>query len=368
MPSDTYPWQGTLELIATEASSNCGPLDIFDDRTSSISRMLREFEVEHHLVQEKFHERPDIPALTPRGFQQWETIMIQAHPEREYKRLQKAVLNMPINNPDDRKERFPKEIPEQLFSEIPNLELREVVEHSIMKHCHVELPEITDEEIANVAERRAQASANSAKHAAESGPSATERGRQPHSTPPPAVVDDNEEESVSPNPIERERQPYSAHPGAGRVYDEARTSSRRHAGSFSKRRPSDGHSHEPPYPRAGGTAAHRFTKGRRSRSSSRVNPYRHSEGDLLDHDGRHRHAGTPPTGEYYFDPAKSSIPGDFADDSRRHRDLDQDAEDMRFQDSLREREREREKSKYHHDHLPHRSSWVDGEDYYRGAR
>lgn len=353
----------------TEASSNCGHLDIFDDRTSSISRMLREFEVEHHLVQEKFHDRPDIPGLTPRGFQQWETIMIQAHPEREYERLQKAVLNMPINNPDDRKERFPKEIPERLFSEIPNLELREMIEHSIMKHCHVELPEITDEEIANVAERRAHASANSAKHANESDPSATERGRQPYSTPS-AVVDDEieEEESDSPHQLERERKPYSAHPSAGRVYDEARTTSRRHAGSFSKRRPSDGHNREPPYARAGGTAARRFTKGRRSRSSSRVKPYRHPEDDLLDHDRRQRHTGTSPTGEYYFDPAKSNIPGDFADDSRRLRDLDQDADGKRFQDSLREREREREKSKYHHEHFPHRPSWVDGEDYYRGAR
>ena len=338
--------------------------------------MLRDLEVEHHLVQEKFHERPDIPALTPRGFQRWETLMIQTHPQKEYERLQKAVLNMPINNPDDRGERFPKEIPPRLFSEPPNLPLRERIEQSIIKHCHVELPEITDEEIADAAARRAQASANPTRAPTESD-SAADRGRQPYNTSSSAIEDD-EEESTSPNPIERERKPYSAHPGAGRVYDEIGPSSRRQTGSFStsskpreeflastsKHRPSDAHNPEPPHPR---TAARRLAKGGRSRSSSRVNPYRHSEGDLIDRDNGHRYSGPPPTGEYYFNPAKSNLPGDLVDDTRRHRDLDYDVEDKRFQDSLREREREREKTRYH-DHYPHRPSWVDGEDYYRVAR
>lgn len=374
---DPYPWQGTLEPCSLRRVFNRSYLDIFDDRTSSISRMHRDLEVEHHLVQEKFHERPDIPGLTPRGFQRWATMMIQAHPEKECERLQNAVLNLPISNPDDKKERFPKEIPERLFSEAPDLSVREMIEESIMRHCHVELPAITDEEIANAVARRAEAAAKSAKNAAESDPVA-ERGRQPYTTSPSAALDD-EEESISPNPIERERKPYSAHPGGGRVYDEAGTSSRRHTGSFStsanpkeeflsspstKHRPSDAHNEEPPYSR---TASRRFTKSGRSRSSSRVNPSRHPEGDLIDRDNSHRYPRPRPTGEYYFDPARSNLPGDYADDSRRHRDPDLEAEAIRLQDSHRERERERQKSKYH-DHFPHRSSWADDEDYYRGAR
>lgn len=92
-------------------------IDIFDDRTSSISRIYRDIEAEHHLVQDpqNLKERPDIPGLTPRGFEKWYTIMIQANPDREFARLQKTVLDMPINNPDDRKERFPKELPRRLF-------------------------------------------------------------------------------------------------------------------------------------------------------------------------------------------------------------------------------------------------------------
>lgn len=306
--------------------------------------------------------------------------MIQAHPEREYERLQKAVLNMPISNPDNKRERFPKEIPQRLFPEVPNLAQRERIDESIMKHCHLELPPITDEEIAKAAHPPRSSKGSTRTHGerrhGESSPSAHERGRQPYNTSTSAVVDD-EEEQLSPHPLERARKPYSAQPGGGKAYDEA-GASRRHTGSLStsprpkedflssspKHRLSDVYNKEPPYTRASGSGAHRFTKNPRSRSSSRGmngrRDYRNSEGELIDRDGRY--PGMPSSGEYYYDPAKSNHPGDHGEDSRRYRDLDLDAEDKRFHDSVRERER----SKYQE--RLHRPSWADEEEYYRGGR
>lgn len=324
-------------------------------------------------MQEQPNERPDIPGLTPRGFQQWATLMILTHPERECERLQKAVLNMPISNPDDKRERFPKEIPRRLFPEVPNLALRESIDHSIMKHCDLELPTITDEEVK--AARRPKPAGVSTKNPIEN-PSATERGRQAYAESPSAV--DDEDESISPHPIERQRQPYSAQPGGGRLHEEAGTGMKGHAGSFSasprpkedflssspRHRLSDIYNQESPHSRASGSGARRSTKNGRSRSSSRNmnarGDYRNPETDQWDRDG-YRYSGMPPTGEHYYDPARSNLSGDAAENRRRHRDLDQDTEDRRIHDSIREREREREKNRY-------RPSWADGEEYYRGAR
>lgn len=220
--SDPYPWQGEKVLYSLGFLVTKSELDIFDDRTSSISRLFRDIEAEHHLVQAKLDERPDIPGLTPRGFEVFATLMIQAHPDKEYERLQKAVLNMPISNPDNRKERFPKEIPRRLFPETPNLRLRDVLDQHIMKHCGVELPPITDEEIDKVAAQRHKSSASPAVSIAESSHppshsvyhSANERDKKGYHPPSVAVVDDEDEEQ-SPPAIERTRKPYSANPGKG---------------------------------------------------------------------------------------------------------------------------------------------------------
>ena len=114
---------------------------IFNDRTSSISRLYRSTKAEHHLVQDTkdLDEKPYIPGLTPRGFQRWQTLMILAHPDKEYERLSKALLHMPINNPDDGG-RFPKEIPRALFPTKPDLKLRQYLDESIVSHCDVKLP------------------------------------------------------------------------------------------------------------------------------------------------------------------------------------------------------------------------------------
>ncbi|GIJ98409.1 hypothetical protein Aspvir_000526 [Aspergillus viridinutans] len=360
IPSDLYPWQ-----------------DIFDDRTSSISRLFREVEAEHHLVQAKLNERPDIPGLTPRGFERWATLMIQAHPDKEYERLQKAVLNMPISNPDDRRERFPKEIPRRLFPEAPNLTVRDEIDKFITKHCGVDLPPVTEEELKKVAAHRHKMSTSSTASAAETAPSVTERGRQQQHQSSSAIIDDDEEEVPS-RPIERERKPYSAQPGGGKLYEEAGGSSHRHKDSFStgsrskegsvppvSRKAYESYGQDPLNPRAGSSGSQRpISIHGRTRSSSRGGhgggDYRHSESDLLSssHNGGARYSGL--SGSDYYT-ASSTLPGDIVEDSRRYRDSD----DQRLYESVREREKEREKSKYH-DHLPSRSSWANDEEYYRG--
>src|SRR5438034_2576346 len=51
--------------------------DVFDDRTSSISRLYREFNIEYYLIQEeRLDEGPNLPAMTPRGFSIWMTLIL----------------------------------------------------------------------------------------------------------------------------------------------------------------------------------------------------------------------------------------------------------------------------------------------------
>ncbi|KAL4920167.1 hypothetical protein BDW62DRAFT_177784 [Aspergillus aurantiobrunneus] len=351
--SDPYPWQ-----------------DIFDDRTSSISRLFREIEAEHHLVQVNLNERPDIPGLTPRGFEVLATLMIHAHPDKEYERLQKAVLNMPISNPDNRKERFPKEIPRRLFPEIPNLRLREEIDRHITKHCAVDLPPITEEEIRKVAAQRHKSSTSPSVSIPESSHSTNERDKKPYHPSTSAVLDDEDEEQ-SPPAIERKRKPYTAQPGGGKVYEGPGIPTHRHANSFSTSsgikdaRPTVTRVPDSPPYRSGSRGPRRPRSGTatRSRSQSRGyhsgHDYRRSEPDLLDGSRSPR-----PTsgGDYYYTSPSSNLPGDLLD---QYRDLDRAAEDQRLYEQIREREKEREKSKYH-DSLPSRSTWGGEEEYYRG--
>ncbi|KAH8427537.1 uncharacterized protein LDX57_005250 [Aspergillus melleus] len=347
-------------------------VNIFDDRTSSISRLFREVEAEHHLVQNKLNERPDIPGLTPRGFERWATLMIRAHPKKEYERLKKAVLNMPISNPDNKKERFPKEIPRRLFPETPVLPLREEVDQFIIKHCGVDLPPITDEEVKQAAAHRHKPSTSSSASGTESASvSERERKPKPYQASVSAVVDDDDEDKeIPPQPIERQRKPYTAQPGGGKNYEEKKTSGHRHTQSFSGgsipkeslgghgHKQSEAYSQDPLYSRG---ASRPF--GGRSRSPSRVNAsdYRHSESDLLQsNSGLY---GTSPGG--YYGSGAGTLTGDILEDNRRRRELEREDEDLRLYESLREREKEREKSKYN-DHFPARSSWSNDEDFYRG--
>ncbi|PYH99605.1 hypothetical protein BO71DRAFT_342246 [Aspergillus ellipticus CBS 707.79] len=352
---DPYPWH-----------------DIFDDRTSSISRLFREVEAEHHLVQNKLNERPDIPGLTPRGFERWATLMIQAHPEKEYERLQKAVLNMPISNPDNRKERFPKEIPRRLFPDAPILSVREEVDQFIIKHCGVDLPPITEEDLKQVAAQRRKQSVHKASvSSVDSSRSMGERDRQPYySASSSAIIDDDDKEIPS-RPIERQRKPYSAQVGGGKVYDESGASSHRHATPTTGSGPNDSptlsgsqapetYNQDPHHFRTGTGGSQRpTTTFGRSRSPplgfNAGTDYRHSESDLLGNGGSSRNPGLS-DGDYYY---TSTSPGDIIEDHRRYHGLGHDSDEPRLYDPFHDRDKERDKIK--------RSSWAGDEDYYRGA-
>jgi hypothetical protein len=238
----------------TKLSSELLPFHlIFDDHTSSISRLYREFEAQHHLTQAKLDERPDTPGLTPLGFERWATILLRAYPDQEFERLQKTALDMPISNPDDRKERFPKEISRRLFPTYPDLKIREKLEKAISTHCNVVIPSrhpsATDPQQQQQQQHgsthpRAESFTQSVPNQTPLPQSArdgglvspvtsrpsqplpfgttVERGRQPHSAAPPesAIEDDREDDLPTPQPIERERKPYVAQPGGGKTYDE----------------------------------------------------------------------------------------------------------------------------------------------------
>jgi hypothetical protein len=227
LSQELYPWQV-----------------VFDDRTSSISRLYREVEAQHHLVQDRVEERPDIPALTPLGFERWSTLMLLAHPDQEFERLQKAVLDMPIGNFDDRKERFPKEISRRLFPKIPDQNIREKLEKGMITHCNISLlhryssgpDQLTPQPQPTATAHRADSMASTtssqpsvpSNRRPETAPSAPaqdsniERDRQPYSNTPSEGAIEDEDDIPTPQPIERERNPYSAQPGGGRTYDDIR--------------------------------------------------------------------------------------------------------------------------------------------------
>lgn len=228
---------------------------VFDDEHTSISRMYRDLGCQHHLVQEHHDERPDIPGLTPVGFAKWVTGLVQAHPEAEFERLQKAVLEMPISNPDDKKERFPKEISRRLFPKHEDHKIRHRIEDSIAEHAAIELPrQSSHDSLSAHAQPRSHSRQPSPPHKhstasenpyipqpyrpsvsfAEPGTSSTasstrlssshiERERKPYSAQPvdSSIIDDLSTPISPPsNNIERERKPYSAQPGGGKTHEE----------------------------------------------------------------------------------------------------------------------------------------------------
>ncbi|KAE8393680.1 hypothetical protein BDV23DRAFT_33875 [Aspergillus alliaceus] len=351
VPGDYYPWQL-----------------IFDDDTSHVSRLFREVRAEHHLVQKEseLDERPYIPGLTPRGFEKWATLMIQVNPETEYKRLQKAVLNMPISNPDNRKERFPKEIPQSLFpfEKILRPKLQEEIKEFIKEHCSVDL----NKEFERFKIHHEDSIAGSV-------PTYSERERKPYQASVSTVVDSDEEDLEAPSrPIERQRKPYSAQPGGGKEYGDFQEPGRRHKTSFSagsipreslapsEPRASESQGPDSIYIQPSTTQRPIPTMGRSpSRGPRTGGDYRHSEGDLLGYNGGSRYARDD---DFYDRSGISTSTGDILEDSRLYRDASRE-EDQKLYESLREREKEREKSKYN-DYFPHRSSW-DGEEYYRDA-
>lgn len=164
---------------------------------------------QHHLIQEHPAESPYIPALTPDGFQGWMTAMIQAYPDAEYERLTKAVLDMPISNANDRKERFPKELPRRLLPTTENLHAQQ--------RCAAAL---SSEGVGPLRKAPSFPPPPPKSQPPSNGPS-LERERSPYVSRPDARPFEPDEAPLSSSvPLERERKPYSSTPGAGKTYDD----------------------------------------------------------------------------------------------------------------------------------------------------
>ncbi|TFB01681.1 hypothetical protein CCMA1212_006377 [Trichoderma ghanense] len=102
---------------------------VFDTRyhksLRGISFLFTDLRCEHHLVQHSIASKPCIPALTPTGFEDWMTLMIRAFPDREARRLDLVLADIPLFS-DDRTssrssmqggQRLPRELPRELFPE-----------------------------------------------------------------------------------------------------------------------------------------------------------------------------------------------------------------------------------------------------------
>jgi hypothetical protein len=243
LKDEIYPWQTIFGKISY----------------SSLSKIYRDMRCQHHLIQQHPAEQPYIPALTPDGFQEWMTAMIQAYPDAEYERLVKAILDMPISNADDRKERFPKELPRRMFPTVENLHAQQ--------RCAAAL---SSEGVGPL--RKAPTfpppPPKTQDHAS-SGPK-LERERSPYTSKPEVRPMDIEDESKSTSvPIERERKPYSAAPGGGKSYEDMSSSNHSDTAANEKRRraqstagqapwtppPNDAPYQTPHYPRTGPTNA-----------------------------------------------------------------------------------------------------------------
>ena len=358
-------------------------LVVFDDEHSQISRMYRDLACQHHLVQERYHEKPDIPSLTPVGFERWVTLLLQAHPDLEYERLQKAVLDMPISNPDDKKERFPKDISRRLFPGSEDRKVRERFEKAVAEHAKVDIPKHTNpveiprhtNPVDMPRHTNLEPPSSYQPHLGEEStsiPPSLERERKPYATiPTESAVDDNVplHPQAQYQPLERERQPYTAQPGGGKTYeDDMRTRGE----TLRPVRSNSSSSNTRPIPitlsqRAQGIApqdAHRHHRGmsnagngRRHRSPSFNNDFRHSDGNLS-YQPPHQASYIPPE---VFDDRSANDLG-----LKRTKSARQRADD----DTRSYGESPRGGGRY--DRVgepggPHRGSYLPEEDYYRNG-
>ncbi|KAI2779186.1 hypothetical protein F4815DRAFT_500542 [Daldinia loculata] len=93
-------------------------IEILNSRARDAHDRLADFftdlDCQYHLVQPDFYSRPRVPALTPAGFAQYFTTCILAHPDEEFRRLDKIVADVQLvaDTPVDGE---PERLPRQLF-------------------------------------------------------------------------------------------------------------------------------------------------------------------------------------------------------------------------------------------------------------
>lgn len=192
--NDIYPWQTLFGGRMTNAS---------------ISIMYRRLLCQHHLIQVQNHEIPSVPGLTPAGFESFMSCLIQAHPDVEFDRFAKAVMNMPISNADNKSERFPKELSRRLLPALAN-PLAEQRIIASMAH---------ESQLLQLRNSTAMPPPPAAAPPPQSSFKERERKPYSHSSFSNAVDDDDLVDSTMPTmPLERERKPYFAKEGTGKLF------------------------------------------------------------------------------------------------------------------------------------------------------
>lgn len=277
---EIYPWQSEYQPLLFIVRQALTRPEIFGKLSySALSKIYRDMRCQHHLIQEHPAEQPYIPALTPDGFQEWMTAMIQAYPDAEYARMAKAVLDMPISSANDRKERFPKEMTRRMFPATENLQAQQ--------RCAAAL---SSEGVGPL--RKAPTFPPPPPKSQAIPIPNLERERSPYvSQSDPRSFESEGDFASTSVPIERERKPYAATPGGGKTYDEDIHSSTHSAGSA--------HEH------------HRRTQsttGQAPWASSPPDPYQHRNAPA----GNARRPRSPSFSSYtQSDPTFRDIPGSY---------------------------------------------------------
>ncbi|KAI7220243.1 hypothetical protein KC333_g2458 [Hortaea werneckii] len=204
----------------TKTADEYYPWDtIFGPRMSnaSLGKVYQKLLCQHHLVQTQYHEIPSIPGLTPAGFEQLMTCLIQAHPDNEFNRLAKAVMDMPISNADNKRERFPKELSRRLLPREPNLMAEQRIIASlnhepglIPLRSSVAMPPPPPSSSVPPGQPPSQPPSQQS--------SFSERDRMPYSSTPFSNAVDDDDLGPTAVPLERERKPYVAREGTGKKY------------------------------------------------------------------------------------------------------------------------------------------------------
>ncbi|KAK3704174.1 hypothetical protein LTR37_014014 [Vermiconidia calcicola] len=196
-------------LNETKIEAENYPWDIiFGGKLSavSISMMYQKLLCQHHLIQDRYDKAPWVPGLTPAGFDWFMTVLIQAHPDSEYERLAKAVMNMPISNADNKSERFPKELSRRLFPAEPNIQAEQRLVSSLNHEPYV---------VSNLKGLSAMPLPPPPPPPSAPPSSFGERERKPYFQTPQIsnAVDDDDLGGPPQVPIERERKPYTGREG-----------------------------------------------------------------------------------------------------------------------------------------------------------
>lgn len=215
-------------------------------------------ECHHHLISRSKapYEAPNLPALTPRGFASFMTILILASPDNEFERLAATLREYPIANADERKERWPKELSRRLLPRTSYEMAKRRLNDALSKVGILTKPSYIPPSL-STAYPSSQPNYSSSAPSSYQGPppiaktnsreippsapsgsqrSSSQAHRNSYAQPPastynsrgvPSDLDsestfssDDEPDRRPSMPIERERKPYTAKEGRGKVHDE----------------------------------------------------------------------------------------------------------------------------------------------------